>query len=377
MSDTQDKIALDDISFDDMIDGGIAVDSDANDDDAADDLNTDPPGSDDLDDDAAKKKAADDLDDDDDQDDDDQDDDLDQDDDDDDQDDDPGNQGGDDDDSVVGQILAKLGYEVDQEYEDTTEGLLQLTQDMSGKMAEDQLDQLFEQFPLVKNHLEYVLNGGDSQEFMQAYDPNLDYNKIEIGEDDIRSQKSILSDYFAAKGHDKDFIEEMLEDYEDTGKLFQKSQAAKNALAKQQGAQRQQLVEQQKEQRAKEQQEQEKFWNGVYETISTADEFAGITVPKRDKAKFFDYVSKPVTKEGFTQRDLDHREAQMDVKLAIDYLMYKGFNLDKIINTKAKTRATASLRDRISKNEERVKSARKAGRRPSADVDLDNLDLDI
>ena len=53
----------------------------------------------------------------------------------------------------------------------------------------------------------------------------------------------------------------MLEDYEDTGKLFQKSQAAKDALAKQQGAQRQQLVEQQKEQRAKEQQEQEKFWN--------------------------------------------------------------------------------------------------------------------
>jgi hypothetical protein len=67
----------------------------------------------------------------------------------------------------------------------------------------------------------------------------------------------------------------------------------------------------------------------------------------------------------------------MDVKLAIDYLMYKGFNLDKIINTKAKTRATASLRDRISKNEERVKSARKASRRPSREVDLDSLDLDI
>ncbi len=372
MSDAQEKIALDDISFDDMLDGGVEMDSDAN----ADDITDTPPGADELDDDAqskSKEPAADDDQDDDDDDDPDQDDDQDDDDgQDDDQDDDPG-----DDDSVVGQILSKLGYEVDEEYEDTTEGLLKLTQDMSGKIAEEQLDQLFEKFPLVKNHLEYVINGGDSQEFMQAYDPNLDYNKIEIGEDDVRSQKAVLSDYFTAKGHDKDFIDELLEDYEDTGKLFQKSQAAKEALAKQQGAQRQQLVEQQKETRAKQAEDQEKFWNGVYETINDADEFAGIAVPKRDKGKFFDYVSKPVTREGFTQRDLDHREAQMDVKLAMDYLMFKGFNLEKIIKTKAKTASTKSLRDRISSNEERVKSARKAGRRPSKNVDLDNLDLDI
>ena len=363
MSDAQEKIALDDISFDDMLDGGVEMDSDTNDEDITDT----PTGADKLDDDAELKSEEPTADDD-------QDDDLD--DDNDDQEDDQTDSSGNDD-SVVGQILSKLGYEVDDEYEDTTEGLLQLTQDMSGKMAEDQLDQLFEKFPLVKNHLEYVINGGNSQEFMQAYDPNLDYNKIEIGEDDVRSQKLVLSDYFTAKGHDKDFIDELLEDYEDTGKLFQKSQAAKDALAKQQGAQRQQLVEQQKETRAKQAEDQEKFWNGVYETINDADEFAGITVPKRDKGKFFDYVSKPVSKEGFTQRDLDHREAQMDVKLAMDYLMFKGFNLEKIIKTKAKTASTKSLRDRISSNEERVKSARKAGRRPSKNVDLDNLDLDI
>ena len=67
----------------------------------------------------------------------------------------------------------------------------------------------------------------------------------------------------------------------------------------------------------------------------------------------------------------------MEVKLAIDYLMYKGFNLKNIINTKAKTKATKSLRERISSNEESVKSARKASRRSSASVDLDNLDLNF
>ena len=282
-----------------------------------------------------------------------------------------------DDDSVVGQIISSLGYEVEEEYDDTTEGLLKLTQDVGTKMAEDQLDQLFEKFPLVKNHLEYVLNGGESQEFMQAYDPQLDYNKIDIAEDDVRSQKAILSDYFVSKGHDQNFIKELIDDYEDTGKLFQKSQAAKSSLAQAQGHQRQQLLAQQKEQQAKAQEEQIQFWNGVYDTIENSTEFAGIAVPKKDKAKFFDYVSKPVNQNGMTQRDLDHSNADMDVKLAIDYLMYKGFDLGNLIEKKAKTTATKSLRERIAKNEESVKSARKASRRKSKAVDLDNLDLNF
>ena len=56
--------------------------------------------------------------------------------------------------------------------------------------------------------------------------------------------------------------------------------------------------------------------------------------------------------------------------------MYKGFNIESIINTKAKTKATKSLRDKISKNEEKVKSARKATRK-SKNINLDNLDLSI
>ena len=68
--------------------------------------------------------------------------------------------------TVVGDILERLGYDTENEYDDTTDGLLQLTQDVGSQIAEDQLDQLFEKFPLVKNHLQYVLSGGDSQQFM-------------------------------------------------------------------------------------------------------------------------------------------------------------------------------------------------------------------
>ena len=279
--------------------------------------------------------------------------------------------------TVVSSILGKLGFETEEEYDDTEEGLLAMTQDVGQQIAEDQLNNLFENFPLVQRHLEYVLNGGESRDFMQAYDPQLDYNQVSFEEDDTRSQKAILSDYFATKGHDQNFINELLTDYEDTGKLYQKAEAARSALGKMQEQSRSQLVEQQKEQRAQAEEQQEEFWNGVYEAIDSTDDFAGISIPKREKSRFFDYISNPVTNDGRTQRDLDHSEAEMETKLAIDYLMFKGFDLSKLVETKARTSNAKSLRDRISRNEERVKSARGRQRRKSKQVDLDDLDLNI
>ena len=65
----------------------------------------------------------------------------------------------------------------------------------------------------------------------------------------------------------------------------------------------------------------------------------------------------------------------MEVKLAIDYLLYSGFNLNDIIDTKAKTASARSLRDRIISNQEQVKSAKGAQRRKQATFDPDNLDI--
>tara|TARA_R100001198_G_scaffold94889_2_gene79268 strand:+ start:43 stop:1122 length:1080 start_codon:yes stop_codon:yes gene_type:complete len=282
----------------------------------------------------------------------------------------------DEDTTVVSEILSAFGYETDEEYPDTSEGLINMTKDIAQTLADEQVNEVMNKFPLVRQHLEYVLNGGESQQFMQAYDPNLDYNKITIEQDDIRSQKAVLAEYFNLKGHDRNFTNEMITDYSDSGKLHAKAEQARQALGKVQQQRQAQMVEQQKQMRAQEYQNQQEFWNGVAETIENSQEFAGLTVPEREKTKFFNYISKPVNQEGYTQRDLDHANAEMDKKLAIDYLMFKGFNLDQIINTKARTKNTRSLKDKISRNEESVKSARKSSRRKK-NFDIDELDLNI
>jgi len=277
--------------------------------------------------------------------------------------------------SVADEIAGTIGLELENQYADTVEGLTEFVRDAAQEVAEDQIQDLFGQFPLIQQHLDYVLAGGDSEKFFEAYNPSLDYGNFQINEKDVGIQKAVLSQYFQAKGHGNEFISELLEDYEDSGKLHGKAEAARDALAQAQEYERQGLLEQQQEQFQAQAEEQEEFWNGVADIIEDGNEFAGIRIPDNDKSEFFDYISEPVDDSGRTQRDIDYSEASMEVKLAIDYLMYGGFQLDDIIDVKARTKSVQNLRQRIVQNEDTVKNARKAQRKAQKTFDPDQLDI--
>ena len=225
--------------------------------------------------------------------------------------------------SVVNEVLANLGYDPTNEYEDTPEGLTKMTQEVASKLADERIDDLLEEYPNVKAHLEYVMNGGESNTFLEANHKEGDYELLEIREDDINTQRNVLGNYLHLKGHDKDFINELLEDYEDNGKLLDKATLAKDAMSKYQQEHRSKIQEEQRLTTQQQTEQNNEFWSGVANTIQDSREFAGIKITEREKKDFYHYISQPVDKAGKTQRDLDHLEADMDVKLAIDYLMYK------------------------------------------------------
>ena len=47
------------------------------------------------------------------------------------------------DDSVVSEIISKLGYDIEGDFEDSTEGIIELTKNVSEKMAEETLENIF------------------------------------------------------------------------------------------------------------------------------------------------------------------------------------------------------------------------------------------
>jgi len=279
-------------------------------------------------------------------------------------------------DTVISEVLGNLGYELEGDYADTVEGLTQMTQDVAQTMAEDQLDNLFEQFPDIQRHLEYVMNGGDSAQFYNMGTRMNSISNANVTEDNVMIQRAVLTEYFRTKGHDDDFISELLTDYEVGDKLYGKAVKAKEALVKYEQSQQAQTLEQQKAAQLKQKEEAKDFWSDVNTTIQDSREFSGIVVQQRDKKKFFDYVSQPIDKSGNTQRDLDHENADMDVRLAIDYLMFKGFKLEDMIKAKAKTETAQTLRKQIrSTASKSVKGAK--GKSKSGSFDVDNLDLSL
>lgn len=282
--------------------------------------------------------------------------------------------GSDDNDSIISSIAKSLGYELEKEYAETEEGLAEFTKDVAQEIAEEQLEGLFKQFPMVQKHLDFVMAGGDPEKFFEAYNPRTSFENMEIEQDDSRTQKYMITEFLKSKGHDDEFIKDMINDYEDSGKLYDRAKVAQRNLANIQKQERDNMVRQQQEAQQRAAEENERFWEGVASTIQEGKEFAGIRIPDREKAKFFDYISEPINENGQTRRDADYAKANLEAKLALDYLMYKGFNLKDIIDVKAKTASATSLRDKVRQNEERVKSMQTNDKKGKK-FDADNLDL--
>lgn len=275
---------------------------------------------------------------------------------------------------ISDQIADTLGFELEDEYDDTVDGLTSFVKDISTELAETQMEQLLDQYPEVKEHLEYVLNGGDSSQFFDTHNPQNDYSNIQMGENDTTLHRAMLGEYFQSKGHSSDMINEMLNDYQDGGKLYNKAIIAQKELVNLQETTKSQTQQDQLEIYQAQQEQEETLWNDVADAIESGNEFAGIRISDANKQDFFDYISQPVDENGSTQRDLDYAESNMDIKLAIDYLMFNGFDLSDIIDTKARTKSVENLRSRIQDNESRVKSARKA-QRSQKTFDPDDLDI--
>jgi len=281
--------------------------------------------------------------------------------------------------SLVSEIISKLGYEVEGDFEDSTEGIIELTKAASEKIAEETLEAIFSNHPTVKQHLDFVMAGGDPNRFM-ATQGETTYASMEINDSDVQKQKEILKTYFKARGDEEAFIDDMIETYEDKDQLYDKAIAAKNALAKVQDAKKQQLLEQQRAEAQRRQHEAEQTWNTVRDTVTKATDLAGIPISERDRSKFIDYISKPVTREGYTQRDLDAGKLSLEQQLAMDFFLYKGKDMSKILDTKAKTAAAMSLKDRLKNSSGKVKGGKsdpsiKGGQRSQAieDISVDGL----
>jgi len=250
--------------------------------------------------------------------------------------------------SIINELQAKLGYELDGEFDESIDGLLDFTKATADKIAQEQMQNVFSAFPDVQEYLNYRANGGDPKQYFQTAAPERDFSAMEVSEGDVVTQKQIVGAYLEGQGFDQSEIKETLEDYEDAGILERHAKKALTRLQTKQAQDKKSLIERQQQEAQAQAQENEKMWTEINGLVQQGS-LKGLTVPERDKKRFFDWMASPIDQQGNSQRSVDRANLDQETLLALEYIVYKGFDLSKLVANNNTTQKARSLRSKLSK----------------------------
>ncbi len=278
-------------------------------------------------------------------------------------------------DSVIAELTKHLGIELPEgeKFEDSVEGLKKFMETASEQIAYAQLQSVFEAVPDVQEYMNYRLNGGDPEQYLSAV-KSTDYSSVEIKEENVSVQKQVIREDLKRQGFEDEEINEVLEDYEETGLLYKHSQKSQKRLVNQDKKRKEQMLEEQKAAAEEQRKKNAETWQKVQDTIQKG-ELQGVVIPKTERRKFFDWMSKPIDQQGNTARSKARGEMDMDTMLALEYLLYKKMNLNDLVTRKANTQNAQSLKDRLKTNgtSKRLPNSRTKAQRSTKLPDLKDL----
>lgn len=224
--------------------------------------------------------------------------------------------------TVLDFVKKSFGYEIEGEFEDTQEGLLDYMQKVVPKAAEEKVKEIFESFPEVGNLYQHLAQGYSLDSFVKSIQQP-EFAEIELAEDNVRAQKEVIRSYGKLRGLSEEDTEDLIDAAESKDQLYTRAQAYQAKIKEF----HQQEIEQRKlEEKAAYDKQQQEFQQTVKQAqeIITKGKILNQTIPVVEQKRFFDYLFKPVTKDGFTQADLASQELDINQRLYLSYLTFKG-----------------------------------------------------
>lgn len=275
--------------------------------------------------------------------------------------------------SIVETVITSLGYEFSDEelegLEDSEEGLTKLVDVASKKASEDRFNQMIESSPNVKALYDFEQAGGDPQAFAEAFYPDTDYNKVDVPEEDVDTQKSIIRESLKNKGLSNERINRNLQAIEDSGNLLDEAKDSLSDLREMQEQRKQQIQESTKQAQQEAREQAERMWNKVEDTVRTGN-LSNIPLPKKQQNEFLEFIQvNPET--GMSKRDEAIASMSIDEQLALDAIVFHGLDaLNELVDKKANSKSNKTLRERLKSQKKRAKSS-------SQDPDLEDKSTDV
>jgi len=244
------------------------------------------------------------------------------------------------DESIIGNVIRDFGLEIEDQIEESQEGLTKVVQLAADKLALEKLETLFTEKPELKKFNDYLNAGGKADKFFEVMYPDKDLNNI--NKEDTGEQKSVILEYYLEQGYNKEKALAKIQKLEDLDELKTEFEDILEIQIPKQEAAKERLLADQEAQRLQELEDATKYWTNVNEKIKTIDKVKGLNIPLVDKDKLFSYMSKPV-KDGYSQEHIDSITMQEEDRIILAYLKMKKFNINELIKKEASTQRVTEV----------------------------------
>lgn len=244
-----------------------------------------------------------------------------------------------------------LDFDEEKEYSMDKEGLQSLLKETVEKKTSSAIETFKNSFEDEKTKdLIDVLSKGGTIEDWQSSQMEIDYMEIPV-EGNEHNQMLLVKDLLGRQDYSEEEIEKTLTSFAEKGILQEQAEIAKKKLDVIEKKRVEDTKAKFEEEREKQIELEDKAAEEFKETVLNAEKFKGVPVKnKEEAAKLYDFIVKPVNKEGKTQFQLmDDDESRMAYALL---LMKNEFDPSKI-ETKIKTKTANNLKKKLSNHTDR------------------------
>lgn len=250
---------------------------------------------------------------------------------------------------LVEELVQKSGRKIlddkgkPKTYEDTIEGILEFTTDLGIQKANEEYKKRVNKYPEARDFIAYLERGGNANDYFKKQSTAWSNFRFDEKNDD-HLLNAIVTE-LVSKGVPKEQAEFTAQNYKDTDKLKDFGKAAYQRLVK--AEQDSKAAEEAKYQQIaqKEAETEAKYWSTVQEVIKKGT-LNNITIPETDRESFYNYVAAAANDERQSQAEIDANKLPVEQQLQLSYLVYRKFDLGKLLSNAVNTAKAKSLRER-------------------------------
>lgn len=230
------------------------------------------------------------------------------------------------------------------DYEDNETGIIELVQDAIKAGTNSSISKFLEANPEVKGYFLHLKTGGSPDNYKSQ---EVDYKSIQLDKLSDDEKLGYIKNLFSKKGLDSTPFIDLVKK---AGSKDITEHAAKAILELDalQLTEKEAKEQEFKQQRIQQQEEEKKYWQTLGEIVNKG-KLGNITIPISERQLFFDYISKPIDKEGNSADAIKASQGSEEFDLMVSYLRWKDFNIGKLAALIAREDKVESFRNRVDK----------------------------